>query len=336
MKRLLLTGGSGTVGKEILKQLLESPSDFEITAFDLKTAASKSLYKNFGKFVNVVYGNISDKDDVAAVCKDKDVVIHLAAIIPPLADRLPQLAKDVNVKGTINLLECLEKLSPEAFFIYSSSISVYGDRNNNPFIKTSDQFKPSDRDEYARTKIEVEELIKKSKLRWTIFRLTAIMGLDNHKPSEIMFHMPLDSHLEIATPSDTGRAFVNSLNYPDILKGNIYNLSGGEKCRIDYFDFLTRSFEIFGLGKPDFADNSFARKNFHCGYYEDGDLLNEILDFRRDTIEDYFANLKKSISPVRKIASGLLRKIIIGNLQRKSEPLAAIRKNNTADIEHFF
>ena len=324
------------MGKEVLKQLLETPSDFEITAFDIKTATSKSFYRKLGKNVNVVYGNISEKNEVFKVCRDKDIVIHLAAIIPPLADRLPQLAKDVNVKGTRNLVECLEELSPEAFFIYSSSISVYGDRNANPFIRTSDPSKPSNRDEYARTKIEAETLIRKSSLKWTIFRLTAIMGLDNHKPSEIMFHMPLDSHLEIATPSDTGRAFVNSLNHLSELNGNIFNLSGGAKCRIDYFDFLTRSFEVFGLGKPDFHDNSFARKNFHCGYYADGDLLNDILDFRRDTIEDYFENLKKSISPVRKMVSGLLRKIIIANLQRKSEPLAAIRMNNISDIEHFF
>jgi nucleoside-diphosphate-sugar epimerase len=336
MKRVLLTGGSGTVGREVLKMLLETPADFEITAFDIETAASSSFYRKSGKSINVVYGNISDRDDVSVVCEDKDIVIHLAAIIPPLADQFPQLAKDVNVKGTKNLIDCLEEFSPESFFIYSSSISVYGDRNKNPFIKTTDQLKPSDRDEYARTKIEAEQLIRNSKLKWTIFRLTAIMGLDNHKPSEIMFHMPLQTPLEIATPADTGRAFVKALNHLSGLNGNTYNLSGGEKCRIDYIDFLTRSFEIFGLGKPDFADNSFARKNFHCGYYEDGDILNDILDFRRDTIEDYFENLRKSISPIRKLLSGLLRRIVIGNLQRKSEPLAAMMKNNITDIEHFF
>jgi nucleoside-diphosphate-sugar epimerase len=319
-----------------LKQLLETPSDFEITAFDIKTAASRSFYRKYRKNIIVVYGNIANRNEVTEVCKDKDVVIHLAAIIPPLADRLPQLAKNVNVKGTKNLIDCIGELSPEAFFIYSSSISVYGDRNANPFIKTSDPLKPSDRDEYARTKIEAEEIVRKSRLKWTIFRLTAIMGVGNHKPSEIMFHMPLGSHLEIATPTDTGRAFVRAIDHLDELRGNIYNLSGGEKCRIDYFDFLAKSFEIFGLGKPGFAENSFARKNFHCGYYADGDKLNDILDFRRDTIEDYFIKVGMSISPFRKISSGILRKIIIANLQRKSEPLAAVRKNNIKDIEHFF
>jgi nucleoside-diphosphate-sugar epimerase len=233
-------------------------------------------------------------------------------------------------------VECIQEFSPLAFFLYSSSISVYGDRNKDPWIKVTDPLLPSDRDEYARTKIEAENIVRNCKLRWSIFRLTAIMGIENHKPSAIMFHMPLESKLEIATPADTGRAFVNALGHLEELNGNIYNLSGGEKCRISYSDFLSRSFRIFGLGKPDFRENSFAGRNFHCGYYEDGDILDDILDFRRDTIDDYFRTLEKNISLFRKIPTILLRKIIKHNLQKKSEPLAAIEENNQTDIKHYF
>ena len=151
-----------------------------------------------------------------------------------------------------------------------------------------------------------------------------------------MFHMPLDSCLEIATPGDTGRAFINAIDHLEELNKKIFNLSGGEKCRISYGDFLSRSFEIFGLGKLDFKANSFAEKNFHCGYYEDGNVLNEILDFRLETIEDHFNNLKESISPIRKIATTIFRKIIKRNLQKQSEPLAAIISNNETDIQHYF
>jgi hypothetical protein len=148
--------------------------------------------------------------------------------------------------------------------------------------------------------------------------------------------MPLDSHLEIATPPDTGRAFINALNHLEELNKKIYNLSGGEKCRISYKDFLIRSFDIFRLGKLNFADNSFARKNFHCGYYQDGDILNDILDFRRETIEDYFINLKNGTPFVQKILASLFRKMIKQGMQKKSEPLAAIYTNNADDIRHYF
>jgi nucleoside-diphosphate-sugar epimerase len=336
MKKILLTGASGTVGKEVLKQLCETPDRFELTVFDKKSKNTKSFYKKFRNNINLIFGNISEKNDLHEACKNKDVVIHLAAIIPPLADKYPKLAEAVNIKGTKNLIEYTEEFSPSAFFLYSSSISVYGDRNNNPWIKISDPLIPSDRDEYARTKIEAEKIVAGSNLNWSIFRLTAIMGINNHKPSALMFHMPLDSQLEIATPEDTGRAFVNALEHTDDINKKIFNLSGGEKCRILYRDFLSRSFDIFGLGKPDFKISSFAGKNFHCGNYEDGYILNDILDFRRESIDDYFNKIEESISPARKILTSFLSKIIKHNLQKKSEPLAAIKSSNKKDIEHYF
>jgi nucleoside-diphosphate-sugar epimerase len=336
MKKVLLTGASGTVGSEVLRQLYESPGPFEITVFDKETKESGSLFRKFIPGIKVIFGDISDKKAVSRACTDKDVVIHLAAIIPPMADKNPPLAQAVNETGTRNLVNCIEEQSPAAFFLYSSSISVYGDRNTNPWIKTTDPLNPSDRDEYARTKIKAEEIVMSSRLKWSILRLTAIMGVNNHKASEIMFHMPLDSHLEIATPGDAGRAFVNALDHLEELDKKIFNLSGGENCRITYRDFLSRSFEIFGLGALAFPENTFAKKNFHCGYYADGDVLNEVLDFRRDNIDDYFITLRESVSPIRKLATSIFRKIIICRLKKRSEPLAAIKTNNETDIQHYF
>jgi len=336
MKRILLTGASGTVGREVLKQLLGLQPPVEIIVFDKESDLSASFYKGFRGDIKLIYGDLSKKTDVSGACKNIDFVIHLAAIIPPLADKFPKLAEEVNIIGTQNLLECIGEQSPGAFFLYSSSISVYGDRNTNPWIRTTDPLAPSDRDEYARTKIAAEKLITGSRLKWSIFRLTAIMGAYNHKPSELMFHMPLNSKLEIATPADTARAFVNALSHPEELKGNIYNLSGGEHCRIEYRDFISRSFKAVGLGKDNFRENSFASKNFHCGYYEDGDVLNNILDFRRETIEDYFTSLRDSVSPSRRFAASILRWFIKSNIQRQSEPLASIKNGNKTDIEHYF
>lgn len=334
--RILLTGASGTVGREIVSQLCDLIDKPEITVFDKKSKKATSFFYKYKNKIKIVYGDISDKDHVFDVCKNKDIVIHLAAIIPPLADKMPKLAKKVNVIGTKNLIEGLKKFSPDAFLLYSSSISVYGDRVKDPWIKVSDKLIPSERDEYAITKIEAENLIKSSNLNYTIFRLTAIMGNNNHKASNIMFHMPLDTKMEIATPSDTARAFIKSIYKTEKLNKHIYNLSGGEKCRISYKEFLSRSFLIFGLGNVAFIENSFATKNFHCGYYEDGDILNDILKFRENTLDDYFKNLEKSVPLVQKIAAKLFRRIIINNMQKKSEPYIAVKRKNELDINHYF
>ena len=288
-------------------------------------------YKNK---VEIVYGDITDKKWIKTICSGTSIAVHLAAVIPPLADKIPELAYRVNTLGTRLLVKGLERYSPDSFLLYSSSISVYGDRLNAPFIKVGDPVHTSDGDKYAKTKVDAESLIKKSRINWCILRLTAIMG--KHKMSKLMFHMPLETSLELSTPKDTARAFVNAIEKKDLLSGKTYNLGGGEKMRINYKELLSRSFKIYGLGKLNFSANTFALRNFHCGYYMDGDELEKILHFRKDTVESYFEGLSGSVPPFKKFITKIFRTWIKYVLIRKSEPLRAILTNNTAQIHRFF
>ncbi len=334
--RVLVTGASGTVGKEVVYQLLNEKDNYEVTVFDLRTQGSRKLLGQFEGDIRIHYGDIGNEEMVAQACKDKDAIIHLAAIIPPLADENHALAEKVNIRGTRNLIQGMLKFSPLAFFLYSSSISVYGDRLQHPLIKTVDQLVPCERDFYAKTKLAAEKLIREKLTHWAIFRLTAIMGTNNHSASPLMFHMPLDTKMEICTPSDTARAFVYALRHQRELEQQIFNLSGGADCRISYRDFIQRSFKISGLGSSGFQPGTFAEKNFHCGYYADGDNLEKILHFRHDTMEDYFVQLKQSVSPLQKGATMLLRYFIKRRLQNLSAPYKALKKNNRTDIGYFF
>ena len=259
------------MGYEAVKQLAALKNCYNTTVFDLKTKQSEKLLSPFQDDINIVYGDITNKQNVCKAVQNTNVVIHLAALIPPVADEKPDLAEKINVGGTRNLIECLEEYATQAFFMYSSSISIYGDRIENPWISVGDPLKPSVGDEYAKTKIKCEQLIQQSKLNWTIFRLAAIMG--KHKISKLMFHMPLNTPMEIATTADTARAFVSGIEKKTELSKQIFNLGGGSQCRILYKDFLQKAFEINGLGKLDFPEGTFAKQNFHCGYYMDGDDL---------------------------------------------------------------
>ena len=332
---ILLTGGSGAVGQKVLEKLCEE-TQADITVFDLKTKKTTRFYKPYRKRTHLHYGDISQADQLAAVCKDVDFVIHLAAIIPPLADQKPDLAHRVNVVGTQNLIRALEKQSKKAFLLYASSVSIYGDRLENPMIHVGDPLLPSMGDEYARTKIQAERCVIDSQLDWSIFRLSAIMGTNNHAMSGLMFHMPLSTPMEITTPADTARAFVHALEKKDRLSRQIFNLGGGEHCRIDYQDFLSRSFRILGLGNADFPKRSFAEKNFHCGYYADGDELEKILQFRKDTMHSYFMALEKDVRASRKFFTALLSKPIKNHLQRQSEPYRAFRESDPELMQRFF
>lgn len=334
-KNVLITGGSGTVGNSVIKLLLKT-KDYHVTCFDLYSKKSASFYRSFKTNITIIYGDIRNAELVSQVIQHQDIVIHLAAIIPPAADQFPDLTYQVNVLGTQNLIDAISCSSRRPFLLYASSVSVYGDRLKNPFISATDILKPSEWDEYGNTKVEVEKRIQNSSIDWTIFRLTAIMGARNHKIGPLMFHMSLDTPMEIATPEDTARAFVQAIEQTKELNHHIYNLSGGERCRIIYRDFLRRSFQLSGLGDLDFPDKTFAEKNFHCAYFLDGDDLENLLHFRHDTIETFFEQFKAGVSPIQKMVTKLFRKWIKRRLLRKSEPYRAYRLRNEIEMIHYF
>ncbi len=334
-KRILITGASGTVGINTINNLIDN-KDVELTLFDLNTPRAKKRLKPYRDKARIVWGDISEKNALIPACMNQDVVIHLAAIIPPMAEDYPPLAYKVNVIGTKNLIDLLEMLSPQAHIIYASSVAVYGDRLKNPWISTTDPLKPSEGDEYGKTKIIAENLIRASSLTWTIMRLSAVFGVKNHKISKMLFHMPLDTPIEIITPEDAGRAFARAALNTDKIKNRIFNLGGGEKARILYKDFLDRSFRIFGLGGLDFPPQAFAKRNFHCGYFKDSNELEAILHFQQDDIETYFKRVEASVTIIQKFFTYLFHKMIKASLLKKSEPLKALKNGDKKLMKRFF
>ncbi|MDO5523716.1 MAG: NAD(P)-dependent oxidoreductase [Bacteroidia bacterium] len=334
--RILLTGASGSVGYEALKQLISLKDKFEITVFDLKTPKNEKLLGKFSNDIRLFYGDIAHPEATAEASKNQDFVIHLAALIPPAAYNDKALTEKINAQGTKNLIGNLEKYSPGAFLAYSSSVATYGDRLKNPYIKVTDPLKPSLGDYYAETKIMAEEAIRNSQLRWTIFRLSAIMGAGNHKISGLMFLMPLETPVEITTPEDTARAFVHAVEHKEELQGKIFNLGGGEKNRIIYRDLLQKSFRIYGLGELNFPEGAFAKRNYHCAYYADSDELENILHFRRDTIDTYFQKVKASVPAVQRFFTGLFKGIVKKSLLSKSEPYAAYKSGDSDKMKYYF
>lgn len=330
---ILLTGASGTIGFEVLRQIV-SHSDYKLTVFDKETRQAKKLFTPYKDRINVVYGDLSNEDDVGRIHGNIDVAIHLAAIIPPLADEKPELTRRVNVDGTQNIIRLLQKTSPGTFLLYSSSVAVYGDRIQNPYISVEDPLNARAEDIYAQTKIVSENLIRNSGLNWSVFRLTAIMK--NHKMSKLMFHMPLLTRMEICTPIDVARAFTEAVRHRNELSGRVFNLGGGERCYITYREFLERSFHIFGLGEAKFPEHAFAERNFHCGLYKDGDELEKILHFRNDTIDSYFADVKRSMPFVTHFLSSIFSPIIKQSLLSQSEPLKAYKTRNESKMNRFF
>ena len=333
-KTVLLTGSSGAVGSEALKELFKKNEMYNIRTFDLKTTASRKAVRPFKNRIKTVWGDLRDKNAVIRAVAGADIVIHLGAIIPPLADRLPALAESVNVGGTRNLIRALLTKAKGARIIFTSSISVYGDRVKDPWIRVSDPLNPSEGDYYAGTKIKAEEMIRNSGLKWTIFRLTAIMN-PLMKMNPLLFHMPLDTKLEILTARDTGFALIKAVECEDLI-GKTFNLGGGSPCRTTYKKYIDKCFSIMGLGRNFLPRFAFAEHNFHCGYYLDSYKLQDLLQFRRETLEDLFKQIESRTSRFKKFHTRLFKPFIKDYLLRHSDPLKAQKTGNRGLLSRYF
>lgn len=313
--KVLLTGGSGTVGHHALAQLLHAKHT--VTVLELKTKHNQKILKPYYNDITVVWGSITDKKIVDSVVEEMDVIIHLGGLIPPYADTNKAETKKVNYQGTKNIVSSILRRNPNCFLLFASSISVYGDRLENYSIKVGDELRINKNDYYAFIKEKTEKMIMASGIDYSIFRLTAIMDIPALNP--LMFHMPLDTKLEIASAKDTARAFVKAVKYKDVLNKKTYNLGGGPRCRTTYSDFLENCFKIYGLNYNLLKKHYFASGNFHCGYYEDGDILNNILHFRIDTLTTYYKYLSESVNPYKRMITKILSPMILFNLNRQSD-----------------
>ena len=86
--KVALTGASGNMGREALRQLLELEDVEFVRILVLKgvkdRAFAAAAVKEYGKRVQVVEGDLAVKDDCRAVVDGVDYVFHIGAIIPPL------------------------------------------------------------------------------------------------------------------------------------------------------------------------------------------------------------------------------------------------------------
>lgn len=312
--KVLLTGAFGNVGLSTLKELLKK--EYQIRVFEISNRKNRKLAKKFKNRIEIIWGDLRNKEDVYKAVQDQDIVIHLAAIIPPLADANPNLAESVNVGGTKNILNVIKIQNHKPKLIFTSSVAVYGDRRFDPVIKVTDTLAPSKGDYYAITKITAERLIRESGIDFAIFRLTYITSIDKLNMDPLMFHMPLDTHIEICDTKDVGLALVNAIECDDVW-GETFNIAGGNECRITYREYLNDMMEIFGLGRNFLPEEGFAEKDFHCGYMNTSKSQN-LLNYQKHTLDDYYTEVKKKIGPKRHFMPAI-RWIIRLNLLKRSE-----------------
>lgn len=296
-KKILLTGAFGNIGSLAIRELLSQ--GYKVVAFDKKSPVTEKNSRKFsGKGIEISWGDITIKQDLETALQGVDAVIHLAGIFPPLSENNPKLAYAVNVDGTRNLVEAMEKSSSAKRLVFASSIAVYGKQQGRlpPPLKISDSLSPDDF--YGKNKAECESIIQRSSLQWTLMRIGAcppvnIGNMASFKGAPVFESHP-DSRLEIIHPADAALAFVNGVAC-DAAIGKILLLGGGEKNQLTVHQLFNAMVGSIGL-KP-LPRTAFQIKepiDFH-GDWLDTEESQRLLKFQRHSVQQLHQDFWNSL-----------------------------------------
>jgi len=185
MKKIFITGGAGYVGAVTVPLLLEK--GYEVTVFDLMIYGEQVL-KDHPK-LKKIKGDIRDKEALKAYIVDHDVVIHLACISnDPSFELNPSLGKSIN----LDAFEPLVNLSKEAGidrFIYASSSSVYGVKDEKN-VHEGMTLEPLT--DYSKYKAQCEGLLMKhqsSDFTTVTIRPATVCGYSNRQRLDVVVNI---------------------------------------------------------------------------------------------------------------------------------------------------
>jgi UDP-glucose 4-epimerase len=128
-ERVVVTGGAGFVGSNIVRRLLKEGAAV-LVLDDFYTGAEENLPARESK-LEVARGSVTDFDLVRKVLKGSTTVIHEAARNIIVSTRNPREDYEVNIGGTLNVLMAVRELGLGRV-VYASSASVYGHPRNLP------------------------------------------------------------------------------------------------------------------------------------------------------------------------------------------------------------
>ena len=303
MSRILLTGAFGNIGKYTLEELLRH--DHEVTCFDLPTKSNLKHARQYKQRARLVWGDISSYEEIRDPIKNNDVIIHLAALIPPVSERNPALARKVNLQGTKNIVQAIQLQRYKPQLLFASSVSVYG-RNQDPLTRRTIEDSLEASDYYTSHKIHCENYIKSRLQNWSIFRLGVIPPPLQFKIDPIFYDLPLDTRIHLLPQRDGATAFANSVDNLAVQQKTLL-IGGNESCQTTYGDYLGQVFASLGLSPP--SPKAFTTQSYYS-YWMDTAEGQQLLQYQQHSFDQYCEEVEhqnKFIRPLLRPFSPLVR-----------------------------
>ncbi len=299
MIKTIVTGGCGFIGSHIVDRLIELNCQV-LVIDDLSASENEQFYFNDKAEYHKI--DICDKDNIENLFVDVDYVFHLAAesrIQPAIKN--PSRAYNVNVIGTLNILELSRKYNIKRI-MYSSTSSVYGLTNQLPTseIVSIDCLNP-----YAHSKYTGEELFrqywKEYNVDSVIFRYFNVFGerspiKGQYAPVVGIFLNQLKNNTDLTIVGDGLKkrdfiyvgdivtANIDAMNYNGNLESKTINIGSGDNITIKEIADLISNNQVHIDPRPGEAENTLA----------DITIAKNLLNFNPKTdVKDWIKNKLK-------------------------------------------
>jgi nucleoside-diphosphate-sugar epimerase len=288
--KILVTGGLGNIGLSTVQELIKQ--GHSVRCFDLPTRDNEKKARQIAGKAEIVWGDIRQAEQVVALVAGQDVIVHLAAILPPdIYERLEEAA-EVNIQGTRHLLDAAKHQDTPPKILFSSSLDVFGfTQDQPPPRKVTDPVQATD--DYTRHKLQGEDMVQTSGLPWAIYRFADVPPLAARKPHPIMYRIPLDTRFEMVHPFDAGLAIANGIQCEE-LWGKIWLIGGGSTCQVYYRDYLERMMEAMGIGR--LPEAAFGHEPY-CTDWLDSEESQRLLQYQRHSFDDIISDVIRYAAP---------------------------------------
>lgn len=290
MSRILITGGTGFIGKNLVEKTLAEGHEVNILDRETKKAQNNES--------RIIKGDIRKKTDLEKAIKDIEVIYHLAAktnVIESFKD--PISHNEINIGGTLNVLNTI--VNKRIKLVYPSTAAIYGNPMTNP-IKESHPINPLSPYGISKLTGELYCDIYRNKfgVNCEIFRLFNVYGIKTETDGKDVItrfiskvnknEAPIiygDGHQtrDFIHVNDVIDVFIKSMN---IKKGNTYNLGSGKSISLnDLANILMKEKKMKGI-KPEYKDT------------REGEIISSVADISK---------LKKNYgwSPTTNIEDGI-------------------------------
>jgi CDP-paratose 2-epimerase len=282
---ILVTGGAGFIGCNIADRLAGMGHEVRIYDALSRPGVERNLAwlkERHGSRVTSIVGDIRDEDEVVRAASDVQAVFHMAAqvaVTTSLVD--PREDFEINIRGTVNLLDAVRTRSDRVPVIFASTNKVYGDFADLPFTCDRNRYEPEGSirqtgiDEsrpldfhtpYGCSKGAADQYVldycRSFDIPTVVFRMSCIygqrqMGTEDqgwvaHFLIRALEGRPITLYgdgkqvRDILDVSDAVDAYVAALERIEAVRGRVFNLGGGPPNAISLLQLMDEIPHVIG------------------------------------------------------------------------------------------